>query len=62
MCTLIKQMTVFINIIIHIIAQSKWSLFVDVIDNTFGVNDFGKESNDKNPKFKVGDHVKISKC
>ena len=55
-------MTILINIIIHIIAQSKWSLFVDVIDNTFGVNDFGKESNDKNPKFKVGDHVKISKC
>ena len=23
--------------------------------------DFGKEFNDKNPKFKVGDHVRISK-
>ena len=25
------------------------------------VNDFGKEVNDKDPKFKVGDHVRISK-
>ena len=24
--------------------------------------DFGVESNDKDPKFKVGDHVGISKC
>ena len=32
---------------------------VDVKDNTY--IDFKKESNDKNPKFKVGDHVKISK-
>ena len=32
---------------------------VDVKDNTF-IN-FKKESNDKNPKFKVGDHVRISK-
>ena len=28
---------------------------VDVKDNTY--IDFGKESNDKDPKFKVGDHV-----
>ena len=28
-------------------------------DNTF--IDFNKEVNDKNPKFKVGDHVRISK-
>ena len=33
---------------------------VDVKDNTY--IDFKKESNDKNPKFKVGDHVRISKC
>ena len=32
---------------------------VHVKDNTY--IDFKKESNDKNPKFKVGDHVKISK-
>ena len=33
---------------------------VDVKDNTYF--DFKKEVNDKNPKFKVGDHVRISKC
>ena len=32
---------------------------VDVKDNTY--IDFGKEVNDKNPKFKIGDHFKISK-
>ena len=32
---------------------------VDVKDNTY--IDFKKEINDKNPKFKVGDHVTISK-
>ena len=32
---------------------------VDVMDNTY--IDFKKEINDKNPKFKVGDHVRISK-
>ena len=32
---------------------------VDVKDNTY--NDFKKEINDKDPKFKVGDHVRISK-
>ena len=31
---------------------------VDVKDNTY--IDFKKESNDENPKFKVGDNVKIS--
>ena len=31
----------------------------DVNDNTY--IDFKKETNDKNPKFEVGDHVKISK-
>ena len=32
---------------------------VDVKDNTY--IDFKKEANDKNTKFKVGDHVRISK-
>ena len=32
---------------------------VDVEDNT--CIDFKKECNDKSPKFKVGDHVRISK-
>ena len=32
---------------------------VDIKDNTY-IN-FKKEFNDKNPKFKVGDHVRISK-
>ena len=33
---------------------------VDVKDSTY--IDFGKEVNDKDPKFKVGDYVRISKC
>ena len=33
---------------------------VDVKDNTY--IDFKKEANDKDPKFKVGDHVRIYKC
>ena len=32
---------------------------IDVKDNRY--IDFGKEVNDKDPKFKVGDHVRISK-
>ena len=32
---------------------------IDVKDNTYINTD--KEINDKNPKFKVGDHVRISK-
>ena len=32
---------------------------VDVKDNTY--TDFKKEINDKDPKFKIGDHVRISK-
>ena len=32
---------------------------VDIKDNTY--TDFEKEVNDKHPKFKVGDHVRISK-
>ena len=33
---------------------------IDVKDNTY--IDFGKEVNDNDPKFKVGDHVRMSKC
>ena len=33
---------------------------VDVKSNTY--IDSNKEVNDKDPKFKVGDHVRISKC
>ena len=33
---------------------------IDVKDNTY--IDFGKEVNNKDPKFKVGDHIRISKC
>ena len=33
---------------------------IDVKDNTYIST--GKKVNDKDPKFKVGDHVKISKC
>ena len=33
---------------------------IDVKDNVY--IDFGKEVNDNYPKFKVGDHVRISKC
>ena len=33
---------------------------VDVKDNTY--IKLGKESNNKDPKFKIDDHVKISKC
>ena len=32
---------------------------IDVKDNTY--IEFGKEGNDNGPKFKVGDHVRISK-
>ena len=32
---------------------------IDVKDNTY-IN-FGKESNNRDPKFKIGDHVRISK-
>ena len=32
---------------------------IDVKDNTY--IDFGKDVNDKDPKFKVGDHIRISK-
>ena len=33
---------------------------IDVKDNTY-IN-AGKEVNSKDPKFQVGDHVRISKC
>ena len=46
------------SIIIHIIEQSRWNL-VDIKNNTY--IDFEKEVNDRDPKFKVADHVRISK-
>ena len=33
---------------------------IHIKDNTYII--IGKELNDKGPKFKVGDHVRISKC
>ena len=45
------------NTIIHIIEQIKWNLKWK--DNTY--IDFWKEVNDKDPKFKIGDHLRISK-
>ena len=44
------------SIIIHIIEEL---IIDDVKDNTY--IDFEKEGNDRDPKFKVGDHVRISK-
>ena len=46
------------NTIINIIEQLKWSL-LKLKNNTY--IDSIKEVNDKDPKFKVGDHVRISK-
>ena len=46
------------NTIMHIIEQLKWSLFM-LKDNTY--IGFGKEISHKDPKFQVGDHVRISK-
>ena len=44
------------SIIIHIIEEL---IIDDVKDNTY--IDFEKEGNDRDPKFKVGDHIRISK-
>ena len=46
------------NTTMHIIKQLEWSL-CDTKDNRH--IDFDKENNDKDPKFQVVDHVKISK-
>ena len=46
------------NTTILIIEQLKWSLLM-FNDNTY--IDFGKEVNDKDPKFQVADHMRISK-
>ena len=54
---LINQMIQWVSIIIHIRAIKMKP--VDVKDNTY--IDFKKEVNDKDPKFKIGDHVRISK-
>ena len=47
-----------INTTIHIIVQSKMKP-VDVNSSTY--IDFNKKSNKEYPKYKVGDHLKISK-
>ena len=48
------------NIIIHIIYHTTIKVKpIDVTDNVY--IDFKKEINDKGPKFKIGDHVRISK-
>ena len=49
----------WVSIITHIIHRIIKMKPVDVKDNTY--IDFKKEVNDKDPKFKVGDHVRISK-
>ena len=49
-------MAQLINTTIHIIKLLKP---IDAKDNTY-IN-FDKESNNKDPKFKIGDHVRISK-
>ena len=51
-------MTQLINKTIYIIAQLKWSL-AHVKSSTY--IDFGIENNDKDLKFKVSDHARISK-
>ena len=43
------------NTIIRIIEQLKWMKPVDVKLSTY--IDFGVETNDKNPKFKVGERL-----
>ena len=48
------------NIIIHTIYHTTIKMKpIDVTDNVY--IDFKKEINDKGPKFKIGDHVRISK-
>ena len=47
------------NTTIHITEKLKWKLTIDVKDNSY--IDFRKEVNDKDPKFKIGDHVIKSK-
>ena len=47
------------SIIIHTYHRTIKMTPVDVKDNTY--TDFKKEVNDKDPKFKVGDHIRISK-
>ena len=54
MFMLINLMILLINTIIHIIAQLKL-----IKSNTY--IDSGKEINEKDPKFKIGDNVRISK-
>ena len=46
------------NTIIHFIEELRWKP-VDIKNNTY--IHFDKEVNDKDPKFKVADHARISK-
>ena len=52
MCTLVNQIIQLINTTTHIIEQLKSSTFIDS----------SKEINDEDPKFKIGDIVRISVC
>ena len=59
-----KYMTAIFILINYMIYNNKYHRTikmkpVDVKDNTY--IDFEKEVNDKNPKFKVGDHIRIFK-
>ena len=55
-----KQMTsISVNEYINTKHRTIKMKLIDVKDNTY--IDFGKEANDNDPKFKVGDHLRISK-
>ena len=54
-----EQNNTYHRTIIHTYHRTIKMQPVDVKDNTY--IDFSKEINDKDPKFKVGDHVRISK-
>ena len=53
-CSLKNKMIQLTDRTIHIIAQSKWNLLSTYID-------FNKQNDKKDPKFKVSNHVRISK-
>ena len=58
MCILINQMTQFINTTPYLIEPLKKKLVDVKLSIQIG---FNKENNKKVPKFKLGDHVRISK-
>ena len=45
----------------HVVIQIKFSLKVNKVNNVNIYIDFNKENYKGDPKFKVGDHVRISK-